>query len=206
MNKYYRIALISFTILFMELLLVRLIGTEIRIFAYLSNLVLLAIFVGSGMGMLAKHKFSLRVSAVIFLIIFFITKLGIFGGITDLLSPLNENIIWFQQDSGSLIGVIGGLLMTTFLFFLILLSFMPLGQYLGNILNNSDQIILAYSINVIMSILGMWAFFSLSFLTIPPVGGTIVAQFILILLTEDKNHRSFMAIVLILTAIIGLSP
>ena len=106
----------------MELLLVRLIGTEIRIFAYLSNLVLLAIFVGSGMGMLAKHKFSLRVSAVIFLIIVFITKLGIFGGITDWLSPLNENIIWFQQDSGSVIGVIGGLLMTTFLFFLILLS------------------------------------------------------------------------------------
>ena len=206
MNKYYRIALISFTILFMELLLVRLIGTEIRIFAYLSNLVLLAIFVGSGMGMLAKHKFSLRVSAVIFLIIVFITKLGIFGGITDLLSPLNENIIWFQQDSGSLIGVIGGLLMTTFLFFLILLSFMPLGQYLGNILNDSDQIILAYSINVIMSILGMWAFFSLSFLTIPPVGGIIAAQFILILLTENKSHRSFMAVVLILTAIIGLSP
>jgi len=95
------------------------------------------------MGMLAGHKFSLRVSAVIFLIIVFITKLGIFGGITDWLSPLNENIIWFQQDSGSAIGVIGGLLMTTFLFFLILLSFMPLGQYLGNIFDDSDQVILA---------------------------------------------------------------
>ena len=47
MKKYYQLTLVSFVILFLELLIIRLIGTEIRIFAYLSNLILLAIFVGS---------------------------------------------------------------------------------------------------------------------------------------------------------------
>src|SRR3989338_676686 len=71
MKKYYQLALISFAILFLELLLIRLVGTEVRIFAYLSNLVLLAIFVGSGVGMLVKRRFSLRVSALLLLTIVF---------------------------------------------------------------------------------------------------------------------------------------
>ena len=46
-NKLARVLLVSFVILFLELLLIRLIGTEIRIFAYLGNLVLLPIFIRS---------------------------------------------------------------------------------------------------------------------------------------------------------------
>lgn len=204
MKKYYQLALVSFVILFLELLLIRLIGTEIRIFAYLSNLVLLAIFIGSGAGMLAKRKFSLRISAVLLLIIVFAVNTGLFSGITDWLAPLNENIIWFQQSSGSLGGIIGGLFLTTLLFFLVLFSFVPLGQYLGNIFEDSKRIILVYSINVAVSILGMWAFYGSSLLAITPFAGIIVAQAILILLAEDKKHRLFMAVVLIVTAVVGL--
>lgn len=203
-KKYYQLALVSFTILFLELLLIRLVGTEIRIFAYLSNLILLAIFVGSGAGMLVKHRFSLRVSAVLLLIIIFAIQTGLFSGITDWLAPINENIIWFQTNAGSVGGIIGGLLLTTLLFFLVLLSFVPLGQYLGDILGDSRRIILAYSINVAASILGMWAFYGSSLFAISPFVGVIVAQFALILLSENKKHRSFIIVVLIITAAIGL--
>ncbi|KKS13909.1 MAG: Methyltransferase type 12 [Candidatus Yanofskybacteria bacterium GW2011_GWA1_41_6] len=203
-KKYYQLALVSFVILFLELLLIRLIGTEIRIFAYLSNIILFAIFIGSGVGMLIKRRFSLRVSAVLLLIIVFAIQTGVFSGITNWLAPLNENIIWFQQDAGSLGGIIGGLLLTTLLFFLVLLSFIPLGQYLGDIFEDSKRIVLVYSINVAASILGMWAFYGSSFFAISPSVGIIVAQFILILLSDNKKHQSFIVVILVLTAAIGL--
>src|SRR5262249_43103227 len=44
-----RIALLSILILFLEMLLVRWIGTEVRIFAYLPNGVLVAAFLGLGL-------------------------------------------------------------------------------------------------------------------------------------------------------------
>ena len=203
-KKYYQLVLVSFVILFLELLLIRLIGTEIRIFAYLSNIILFAIFIGSGVGMLIKRRFSLRVSAVLLLIIVFAIQTGVFSGITNWLAPLNENIIWFQQDAGSLGGIIGGLLLTTLLFFLVLLSFIPLGQYLGDIFEDSKRIVLVYSINVAASILGMWAFYGSSFFAISPSVGIIVAQFILILLSDNKKHQSFIVVILVLTAAIGL--
>src|SRR5205085_8820162 len=44
------IALLSALILFVEMLLIRWIGTEVRIFAYLQNGVLVAAFLGLGLG------------------------------------------------------------------------------------------------------------------------------------------------------------
>ena len=55
-KNYLKLFLISFLFLFLELLVIRIVSTEIRIFAYMSNLVLLAIFTGSGLGMLVKKK------------------------------------------------------------------------------------------------------------------------------------------------------
>ena len=45
-----RIFFIGFSILFLEIALIRWIGTEIRIFAYMHNLVLLGCFLGFGVG------------------------------------------------------------------------------------------------------------------------------------------------------------
>ena len=203
MKKHYKLALISFAILFLELLLIRLVGTEIRIFAYLSNLILLAIFIGSGAGMLIKHKFSLKVSAFLLLIIVFLIKINLFKGITDWLAPLNENLIWFQQNTSSLGEIIGGLFLTTVLFFIVLFSFIPLGQYLGDIFKNSKRIILIYSVNIIASIFGMWIFYGSSLFAISPFVGIVVVQFILFLLTDNKQQRKFITSILVLTTIVG---
>ncbi|MDP4001662.1 MAG: hypothetical protein Q8P69_01290 [bacterium] len=203
MKKYYQLALVSFAILFMELLLIRLVGTEIRIFAYLSNFILLAVFIGFGVGMLAKRRFSLSFSAVLLLVIVFVINTKLLNGITDWLTPLNENIIWFQQNTGSFGGIVGGLFLTTFLFFLILFSFIPLGQYLGDIFEDSNRIILAYSVNITASILGMWVFYGSSLFAISPFVGIIVVQFILIFLSENKKQRKFIFIILVITAAVG---
>ena len=101
--------IVSFLILFLELLLIRFIGTEIRIFAYLSNLLLLGIFIGSGLGMFLKRSFSLVISSVLLLLLVLIIVSGVFINITDLLTPLSESFIWFQSGWNSVISVIGGI-------------------------------------------------------------------------------------------------
>ena len=103
--NWWKIAGVSFLILFLELLIIRLLGTEIRIFAYLGNLVLLAIFVGSGLGMYFKKPLPLSTSAVLFFLTAILTTtkyilrtprfdVKLFSGISELLSPLSESYIW----------------------------------------------------------------------------------------------------------------
>ncbi|MDP2736506.1 MAG: methyltransferase domain-containing protein [bacterium] len=205
MKKYFHFVLISFIILFLELLLIRLIGTEIRIFAYLSNIVLLAIFIGSGLGMLMKKKFSPVLSAVLLSLVVFIVTSGIFSNITNWLAPLSENIFWFQANYWTAAGVLFGLILTALLFFLILSIFIPLGQYLGNLFESSSQTILAYSINVAASIAGMWAFYGFSWLKFSPLIGIIICQALLILLVQEKARWQIFKIILVSTVIILVS-
>ena len=195
-----RLFSISFLILFLELLVIRLISTEIRIFAYLSNLVLLATFVGSGLGMGLKKKYPLHLSVLLLftttaLIKFkYIVRLpnlefNLFSGITELLAPLSEAHIWLQLDTFSLTGIIIGLLLTVLLFSVIAGSFIPLGQMLGQILETNPRPILAYSINIFASLLGMWTFQLFSLLGLPPFLGLFLGQLLLLLLITDKLHQ-----------------
>src|SRR3989338_7573109 len=110
MKFYSKLVLVSFVILFLELLLIRLIGTEIRIFAYFSNLLLLAIFVGSGLGMLIKKRLPITLSALLLLAITLILSAGWMSNITELLSPLSESFFWFQQNTGTAGGTAAGLI------------------------------------------------------------------------------------------------
>ena len=57
---------------------------------------------------------------------------------------------------------------TMVMFFCILSAFVPLGQILGRTLDKSTDSIRAYSINIVASLLGMWAFNALSFFYTPP--------------------------------------
>jgi hypothetical protein len=51
-----RLVVLSALILFLEMLLIRWIGTEVRIFAYLQNGVLVAAFLGLGLGARSARK------------------------------------------------------------------------------------------------------------------------------------------------------
>src|SRR5258708_30361964 len=172
MNNYIRLAITSFTILFLELLLIRLIGTEIRIFAYLSNLMLLAIFIGSGLGMLIRRKVPVILSSFLLLLLFFILRSGLFIHLTDMLSPLSEGFIWYQNPGSKIMGIVG--LQLTIIFFLIVMTiFIPLGQQLGKIFNNTKQPILFYSLDIFMSLLGMWIFQVFSLHQLSPFFGIV---------------------------------
>lgn len=189
MKKFSALAAVSLALLFLELLLIRLIGTEIRIFAYYSNLLLLGIFVGSGVGMFIKKRMPVGISAVLLLAIMAILIFGWFVNITDSLAPLSESFLWFQITGISLTRVIGGLFLTLFLFFLTMGVFIPLGQILGELLEDTSRIILVYSINVAASLTGMWLFQGMSLLSFSMYLGIIFAELLFLWLADNKFQR-----------------
>lgn len=215
-ENYLKVFFISFVFLFLELLVIRVVSTEIRIFAYMSNLVLLAIFTGSGLGMLIKKRYSLSYSVLflfiisLLLVMKYIVRLPtvefkLFSGITELLSPLSEAYIWMQVETFSKTGIIIGLFLTIILFGIIALAFVPIGQFLGITLNKSKNPLFGYSINIVASLAGMWVFQALSTLEISPFLGIILGQLLLICLMEKKDEK-ILAVAGILATIVLLAP
>ena len=175
------LVLVSFISLFLELLLVRWIASEIRIFAYFKSLVLIACFLGFGLGCyLTRRAVSLLYTLVPLVGMVWLVELP-WGPLRRLIANLSGFIGWFSDVhiwsrayfAGSFLwGVISaGIALSILipLFGLIAITFIPLGQLVGWYLEKAPKGILAYSINIIASLAGIWIYTLLCFLSTPPV-------------------------------------
>ena len=120
--------LISFLGLFLELLLIRWITTEINIFAYLQNTVLVVCFMGFGIGcMTSQQPIAFRRGlASLFLIVLLLAipmTRHAAGKISRLLSVLGDLLVWDMALSRNPLGTLEsvglGLAATFFLMVLI---------------------------------------------------------------------------------------
>ncbi|MFZ5802997.1 MAG: spermidine synthase [Candidatus Omnitrophota bacterium] len=161
---------ISVAMLFLEICLIRWISTEIRIFAYFSNLVLLACFLGIGVGCYYSAKpANLLITAGILLFFVFAVYSPALQNVTAALSHFSDSVIWDQKAmAGSFTPSVYGLTLTLFLFLLIMTAFVPLGQIFGKLMDEHTNIIAAYSVNIAGSLLGIWLFNACSFFFTPP--------------------------------------
>ena len=168
-DKNGKLFIVSFLMLFLELLLIRWISTEVRIFAYAGNLVLLACFLGIGAGCYRAHKESnVLITLAMLVLIALAVRSAPFLQITDMLSGFSDSIIWFQPAKGNLFSALQGVCLTVFLFIMILSAFVPLGQMLGQLIEAHRNTIIAYSVNIAGSLAGIWCFSLLSFYYTPP--------------------------------------
>ena len=88
---------VSFVMLFLEILLIRWISTEVRIFAYVGNLVLLACFLGIGVGcFFSKKKENILITIGMLVLIVLSVRSEPFRHITDMLSGFSDSVIWYQ--------------------------------------------------------------------------------------------------------------
>ncbi len=198
-----QLILVSFLMLFAEIGLIRWLSTEVRIFAYVNNLVLLSCFLGIGLGAYySKRKiyfplFGYGLAAQLFLIWIPITisinnkSLHPFKDIPVLLSSFTDSFIWYESTMTATFFITAlGILSTLFLFVIILLTFIPLGQLLGKLLDDHNNTIKAYSLNVVASILGVWAFSACSFLYTPPWMWFVIVLAILMVMLVYPIYRS----------------
>jgi len=171
------IFLISILGLFLETLFIRWIGTEIRIFAYLQNTILVVCFLGLGLGAFTSSR-SIEIKQTLFPLTVFlflmaipVTRLAL-GSTSEMLSTLGDLVIWSGGEASDvtkrIILLIGGLILTYGVLILIVDTFVPLGRILGRLMNANPNPIWAYSVNIFGSILGTWSFVLLSFFYQPP--------------------------------------
>jgi spermidine synthase len=202
--------IISVLGLFLELLLIRWISTEIRIFAYLQNTVLVVCFLGLGLGCLTSDRtVSLRHMLLPLAILSGLLAVPFtrhaLGSISNMLSEFGGVSMWSQFDYNNpvvtaMAGVVG-LALTLLLMILIFDAFVPIGQLLGSAFDRHPRIIRAYSANVAGSLVGIWLFVGLSAAYEPPVVWMAVLALMLLLLTRRQFDITAVDVALI-TAIL----
>jgi spermidine synthase len=197
-NRTLAILLVSILGLFLEMMLIRWISTEVRIFAYLQNTVLIVCFLGLGMGCFTCRKSAnprrvlLPLLALAVLLALPPTR-ALVARISDLLGQLNDLSIWYQEVSQSpwktVAKVAAGLGLTFGLMILLWEIFVPLGRLLGRLMNGHPNTIWAYSVNVAGSLLGVWLFVLLSVFYLPPVIWVVIAGALLFAFLGTGRER-----------------
>jgi spermidine synthase len=196
-NQAWGIFLISILGLFLETLFIRWVGTEIRIFAYLQNTILVVCFLGIGLGAFtASRPIEIKQTLLPLTIFLFLMAIPIvrssLGLTSEMLSVLGDLVIWFDLAADDVVTRIGllisGLVLTYFMLVLIVDIFVPVGRILGRLMNAHPNPIWAYSINICGSILGTWAFVLLSFFYQPPFTWFLIAGLLLAVLILWSNR------------------
>jgi spermidine synthase len=181
--------LVSVLGLYLELVLIRWIGTEIRIFAYLQNTVLVVCFMGLGIGCLSCRKpVAIREPLVpllvLVLLLAFPPSRQALGRITELLSVLDDLLIWDNSIASSPIWTFLSLVIGLALAFLLMVLvgdiFVPIGRLMGRLMDDHPRTTWAYSVNVAGGLLGIWFFVVLSAVDQPPVAWFGVAAALLL--------------------------
>ena len=175
------LATISLASLFLELMLVRWIASEIRVFAYFKSLPLIACFLGFGLGCyLTRRKLSLLQTVAPLLAMILIVELpwaplrhlvvnlsAFIGWFSDVhlwgRAYFEGNFVWGLASASIAVGVVIAM------FGLIAITFVPFGQLVGLYLERSPKGILAYSANVAASLVGIWLYTLLCFYSTPPI-------------------------------------
>lgn len=171
--------LISLISLYFELLVIRWLSSEVRIFAYFKNIPLMACLFGLGVGMATAKSnrdftkwFPFGIAILVALMCFAEPLHLVHVTFSD---PLEYYLIGeaadkFRALNGVLdkfLAILPGLALLVAVFHLIAATFLSIGQRLGQLLEDPNPL-MAYSINVGASLLGIALFSLVSYLGLKP--------------------------------------
>jgi spermidine synthase len=205
--------LISVLGLFLELMLIRWIGTEVRLFAYLQNTVLVVCFLGLGLGCLTcKKPVALRdllipLFVLVTLLAIPVTRIAL-GKTSEMLAVFDDMIIWYggavDSPAKTILYAALGLGLAFLLMALICDIFIPVGRLLGQLMDRHPRPVVAYSVNVVGSLIGIWLFVLLSALYQPPLTWfALAAVTALFFLSPPGRVRSIELVLMV--GIVGMS-
>ncbi len=171
LNKWLPLFLVTSLGLFLELAVVRWVSAEIRLFSYFKNLPLLAAFLGLAIGYSKVGKGRDYRQTFAPLLVAYIALTIIVGRFTSpraLVYPsTGDDFLWFTGDFSYWSALFVFLALTILFFILTLLIFIPLGQAAGDEMA-LHQPVLAYIVNILASLAGIWLFAGFSYLETPP--------------------------------------
>jgi len=193
----FQLFIVSFASLYVEVMLIRWIGTEFRLFAYIQNLTLVACFLGFGFGCLKaseKPRCLFDFGALAFLVM--IIELP-WSGWKDLLdfvvgelSASSDLSMWFfaSPPNAPIRSFLVGAGLVSGLLLLVIATMVPLGSWVARFLESSPHIVPAYSVSLLGSLVGVWVFAGVSFLHLAPIIWFLVA-IALLLVTHPQPKK-----------------
>lgn len=194
-GSFLKLGIASFASLYVEVMLIRWIGTEFRLFAYIQNLTLIACFLGFGLGCLKaseKPRYLFNFEALALVVMIIEVPWAHWKDVLDLLvgglSASSELSLWSFTSPGNrpTLAFAVGALMVSSVLLLVVATMMPLGSWVARLLEASPRIVPAYSVNLLASLVGVWFFAGLSFLQLAPVIWFSVAL-ALLLVTHPRS-------------------
>jgi spermidine synthase len=167
-----RLLALSFLSLFTELALIRWAGSNIIYLSYLSNFVLLASFLGLGLGFLVAERRARLFDYLLPLLGLFVLA-ALAGGLSIQVPDSTGDVIFFTGGQTTLTAPVGVVLPIVFLWVTAIMA--GVGQELARAFRLLPPLE-AYRIDIAGSLAGIAAFTLLSFLGAPPVvWGFVVA-------------------------------
>ena len=197
--------------LFLELLLIRYLGTEVPVLAYFKNFPLLAAFVGLGAGCLLAGRRRLLLwpgiaaLAVLLLLVF---KADRFGWQEMVFPDPNIDVWgrWFTAASARQLSLVAGNLLGVFVLLgLTAWSFVWPGQVIGRLLAAGPALSM-YSLDLFGSLFGTTVFAAMTFAWTPPEAWVAVAAVLLgtAAALAGTRLREAVAAVAVLLAVAGI--
>jgi hypothetical protein len=157
-RRYAPLALISFLSLYLELVVIRWLASEVRIFAYFKNFPLMAAFLGAGAGCLLaqRRRDYFQHAPILLLVLSAIISFAYRGGYTYItfVDPYEHYLIGSFDFDNPVFQMLKGAAFVLGIFALVAALFACIGSKLGACLNERDALP-AYSVNVAFSLAGI---------------------------------------------------
>lgn len=194
----WKLLLASFAALYFELVIIRYLSTEIRAFAYLKNLPLIASFFGIGLGMIlgAPGKFWKAIFPIVTLVLFVLIAFASFFHLTHIPLPRADYYVWGAfPDVSKVLVPLRFLGATLGILILVVTLFVVLGGIVGEYLREFKALS-GYGLNLVGSLAGVAVFTLLAFLRLPPWAWTLTG----VLALSPFFWRNRVGLVLLLLA------
>lgn len=194
----------SFIGLYFEMLIVRWLASEVRLFSYFKNITMMAAFLGLGIGFaLAKNRRDLIRFFIPFLLLY-VPLVLVISQLTgsSLIVPESGEYLWRPSALPTHLSTILFTLIVIMFFLYTLGLFIPLGQLIGRLMIGIKPLS-AYMINIVGSLVGIWVFAAVSYFQLNPwVWFFIGVLFVLWLLRESRRVLMISSISSILLLVI----
>lgn len=215
-SAHWRLFLVSAATLYLEIVLIRWLGTEVKIFAFFQNLSLIACFLGFGLGCFsAKDRGSVLHSLIATSVLVLIAKAplpawhNLLRGMSAALAFKPDAALWGYGFIGSLSRLDYWRLAffsvaVLWLFLLLMVNAMiPLGRWVGYYLETASDAVSSYSVNLAGSIAGLWLLAVLALFWLPPSYWFAVA-FALVMVSQPLSLKTTLAACALLAVILLL--
>ena len=198
--------------LFVELALIRWVATEVRVFAYVKNLALLLCFLGFGVGCaLARQRPRWQAAATALVGLIVIVRLPWHGpeimeSLSQYLGAAQDVEIWATHAAHDSPGFLLAVTVTAILLLLITYIFIPIGQTVSRQIELAPSPLYGYSWNLAGSLVGILAFFSVSWLALPPTVWFAVVLLGMAVLQSKRSHAIWIAAAIVPVSLLLFDP